>query len=740
MIKVIKRDGREVDFNETRIIKAIESAMKRTEKGCDIELAKKISDSIQKVEKKIMAVEEIQDLVENKLMASSRKDVAKEYITYRNERTKQREIDGELYHKVSAILNCENITNDNANIDQYSFSGKENRVGEELHKRYAKDNLLREVVKKAFDSNYIYLHDFGKYSTGMHNCLFSDNEKLLKEGFTTRNGDVRGANSINTAFQLCAVIFQCQSQVQFGGVGSIHIDFDLEPYVKKSFKKHFKEGLKYLESMSKNEIYKMLDNIDITLDDIEYKEKYPNVWNYAYDMLYKEGLQSAQAFYHNLNTLESRAGSQVPFTSINLGRDTTKEGQLITEWIFKASIDGIGKLHRTSIFPISIFQYKKGINDKDGTPNYHLKQLAIDSMCKRIYPNWVNCDFTNNIEDLNDINTTMATMGCRTMLGYDRFTNSYTKVGRGNIVPTTIILPKLGIDYGIVTGERTSPDIDGFWNKFDEILETTKISLLDRFAYISNQSPKSAPFMYQNGSMLDADKCLDTVYEAIKHSTLAIGYIGIAEMCQALFGKNHAEDKIVHDFALSVIKHIYDFAKDCSEKYNLNFSTYATPAENLCNVAMNKLKAEYGIIPKVTEKSYLTNSHHVPVWEEISIFKKLQIEAPFCYYATGGCITYIELESSIMNNKRAVERIIDYAMNLNIPYLAFNFPIDTCLDCGYQGEFNDKCLLCESKNIEQLRRVTGYLTKDYKQFNKGKIDETNDRVKHSIYTDFGSKY
>jgi ribonucleoside-triphosphate reductase len=533
-----------------------------------------------------------------------------------------------------------------------------------------------------------------------------------------------------------AVVFQCQSKVQFGGCGSLHLDYDAVPYVKKSFTKHYKVGLKYLAGMTDEQIQNLLGEDSIySVADLGLREN-EAVWKFAYDMLNKEGLQSAQAFYHNLNTLESRAGSQLPFTSINLGRNTTPEGRLVNEWVFKASIDGIGKHNTTSIFPISIFQYKKGVNDKEGTPNYEIKKLAIKSLTRRIYPNIVNGDWSMNIEDPDNPDTFASTMGCRTMIGFDRFGLGYSKQGRGNITPTTINLPKIGIKHGICLGDKEKADLEGIWTELDEVLELAKTSLVDRFCYMCGQSRKSAPFMYKNGTMADFDKVDKSVYEAIKHGTLAIGYIGIAEMCQALFGKDHADDKGVHAFALEVVKYIHDYAKKASDECNLNFSAYATPAENLCKTMMQGLKKEFGIIPNVTEREYLTNSHHVPVWKKVSIFEKLNIEAPFCKYPTGGCITYIELESSVMQNEKAIEDIVDYAMALDIPYLAFNFPIDSCLDCGYQGEFNDKCPVCGSENIQQLRRVSGYLTTDYRNFNQGKIAETLDREKHSKYTDF----
>lgn len=738
MQEVTKRDGRIITFNKDKITNAIKLAMVRTEKGVDEDLASKISESISKTDKKEMNVEEIQDLVELKLMASSRKDVAKEFITYRNKRSEARQKNTALNKKIESVLLCKNIQNSNANVDEHSFGGRKFESAGLLHKDFAMNNLLRPEIAEAFKQNRIYIHDFDSYDVGMHNCLYIDLGKLLDDGFSTRNGDVRGAGSINTAMQLVAVIFQCQSQVQFGGVGSVHLDYDLAPSVAKTFRKLFEKGLFYLNNIPSPKEFINIEKLDVRLDNTnELSSLFPQATNYALLELDKEGLQSAQALYHNLNTLESRPGSQLPFTSINFGRDTSIEGRKASEWLLKAGIDGIGKYHTTSIFPISIFQYKKGINDKEGTPNYNLKKLAIKSMCKRIYPNWVNGDFSNNIEDPDNPNTFMATMGCRTMIGYDRFTDNYSKVGRGNVSPVTIDLPKIGIKHGICLNERQEADIQGFWDELNEVLNLAKITLVDRFYHMCSQSVKSAPFMYQNGTMLDTDTALkDGVYESMKHSTQAIGYIGVAEMCQAMFGKNHAEDGDVREFALDVIKYFNTFCKASSDEHNLNFSAYATPAENLCKTMMDGLKKEFGIIPNVTEKDYLTNSHHVPVWQEISIFDKLRVEAPFTYYPTGGCITYVELDSSIIHNEEAVEKIIDFAMDLDIPYLAFNFPIDSCLDCGYQSEFNDACPICKSENIQQLRRVTGYLTTDFKNFNKGKIAEVNDRVKHSQFTDF----
>lgn len=741
MIKyIVKRDGRKEEYNSGKIKDAMVKAFMEVDGNIDVaalEIINTITSDItnNKIHETI-SVEEIQDIVENELMQSQRKDVAKAYILYRNERTKIRERNSRL---VSTVLNRVYTKEDNrsnANVDEKSFSGREKESASSIHKMIALDyDGLSEPVAKAHKEMLIYQHDLEKAIFGIHNCLNLNFQEIFTYGFSTRNGDVRPPTSFSTVCQLYAVAFQCQSQVQFGGVGSIHTDIDLAPFVKMSFYKHYADGCKYIGHLNEDNLNKVITyakNNMLSINDDYFKQD-KDIYTYAIDMLNKEGEQSTQALYHNLNTLESRQGSQVPFTSINLGRDTTPEGRLITQWIMKASLDGIGKHHLTSIFPISIFQYKKGCNANPDDKNYDLKQLALKSMSKRIYPNWVNCDWSQAHEDESNPDTYFATMGCRTMIGYDRNGLGYIRQGRGNNVPNTIILPKLGIEYGICLGKRSEPDLKGFWNAFEETLKLTEQGLLERFAIMINQSPQAAPFMYRNNTIQDARLCKNKVFEALKHNTLAIGYIGIAEMCQALFGKNHVHDKYVHDFALSVVKRIYDYAIEASERNNLNFSCYATPAESLCRTALIKLREQYGVIENVTSHEYLTNSHHVPVWEKVSIYEKLECEAPFCKYPTGGNITYIELDSTFVKNIEAVESIIDYAFQkLDIPYLAFNFPIDSCLDCGYQGEFNDKCPECGSTNIQQLRRVTGYLTTDWHNFNDGKQMEVKERVKHEI--------
>ena len=749
MVRVIKRDGRVVAFDRTKIKNAVVNAFNEVDGEITQDAKNKaaeIASYVANLDVDTISVEEIQDLAEEKLMASKRKDVAKAFIIYRNDRTRARDKKSDVVKKYVKRVhaNDSDIENANANVDERSFSGREKEASADVVKTIALEfGGLSKEVAQAHKEMLVYQHDLEKAIIGEHNCLNLDFGEIFTYGFKTRNGDVRPPKSFSTACQLVAVAFQCQSQVQFGGVGSIHLDYDLAPFVKMSFVKHFQDGLKYLENKSEYKIdrfKKWFELNDLSIDNEELKEKHPKVYTYAMDMLENEGAQSAQGLYHNLNTLESRQGSQVPFTSINLGRDTSPEGRLVTKWIMNASIDGIGEHHLTSIFPISIFQYKKGTNAKPGDPNYDLKQLALKSMSKRIYPNWCNGDWSQAHEDENDPDTFFSTMGCRTLVGYDRHGLGYIRQGRGNNVPNTIILPKLGIEYGICLGERDKADLDGFWNGLENALKLCEKGLLERYEIIKNQSPKAAPFMYQNHTMKGSRDCTDTVENAVKHNTLGIGLIGVAEMCVALFGKNHAEDKDVHAFALSVVKRIYDYAKEASDRNDLNFGCYFTPAEGLCRTSLKALRDQYGVIKNVTSHEYLTNSVHVPVWQKISIYDKLRVEAPFTKYATSGCITYIELESTFVQNTKAVEDIIDYAFNeLDIPYLAFNFPIDSCLDCGYQGEFNNECPECGSKNIQQLRRVTGYLTTDYRNFNDGKQAEVKERVKHSAYTDFGDE-
>ena len=395
---------------------------------------------------------------------------------------------------------------------------------------------------------------------------------------------------------------------------------------------------------------------------------------------------------------------------------------MVTKAILDVSIEGLGKLHKTSIFPCGIFQCMKGVNRAPEDPNYDLFRLALKSTALRLYPNYANVDWSVNAGyDPDDPTTYTSTMGCRTYNGYDVNGLGQKKDGRGNICPVTIILPTLAME--------AHGDFDNFIKLLDEKIHEAKDTLIERFEYICSQSPESAKFMYENGTMAGYIP-EEGIRSALKHGTLVIGQIGMAETLQILIGKDHTDPE-----GMELAKKIEQLFKDrCAEfkqEYKLNFGVYYSPAENLCYTAMNKFKAKYGVIPNVSDRDYFTNSIHVPVWKKMNPFEKIDIESELTGYSNAGCITYVELDSTVKHNIEALETLVNYAMDKDIPYFAINVPNDTCLDCGYCDEFDDECPMCGSQNIQQLRRVTGYLTGNYKTaFNAGKISETDQRVKH----------
>ena len=456
------------------------------------------------------------------------------------------------------------------------------------------------------------------------------------------------------------------------------------------------DGLKYCEAGMSAKVHNALSVVSP-----RYKA-HPAAYQYAIDMTEKETYQAVEGMYHNLNTLQSRSGNQLPFTSINYGTCTEPEGRLITKAILDVSIEGLGKLHKTSIFPCGIFQCMKGVNRKPGDPNYDLYRLALKSTAQRLYPNYANVDWSGNA-------------------GYDINGFGQLKDGRGNICPVTIILPTLAME--------AKGDIDTFFDILDTKIHEAKDMLIERFEWICSQDPKSALFMYENNTMAGYIP-EEGIRSALKHGTIVIGQLGLAETLQILVGCDHTEP-----IGMDVAKHIEQLFKtrcaEFKEEYKLNFGVYYTPAENLCYTAMKHFKEKYGVIPNVSDKDFFTNSMHVPVWKKVTPFEKIDIESQLTGYSSAGCITYVELESTVKHNIDALEKIVNYAMDKDIPYFAINVPNDTCLDCGYCDEFDDTCPVCGSHNIQQLRRVTGYLTGNYKTaFNYGKQKEVQMRTKH----------
>lgn len=704
-------------------------------------------------------IDTLEDVIEKKLMEAQGYEVAKKYITYRYEKERVRNS-----KSLTEKLTASNVQNQNANVDEFSFGGRIGETASFVAKQYALDHLISKKHVHNHVNNEVYIHDLDAYAVGSHNCLSIPFDKLLKEGFNTRQTDVRPAGSINTAMQLVAVIFQLQSLQQFGGVSATHLDWTMVPYVRLSFFKHYKDGLSYICKKEWENPPSKEEMKNISIDD----NKYYNVdeaKKYAFDKTLEELNQAVEGMYHNLNTLQSRSGNQLPFTSINYGTCTLIEGRMVTMALIDGSIKGCGKFHKTSIFPCGIFQCMKGINRKPEDPNYDLFRLALKSTSLRLYPNYANVDWTGNAGyDPENPCTYFSTMGCRTANGWDINCDDpklgQLKDGRGNISPVTIIMPTLAMqaydkaakqrfgkdvsnikDFLNATAEKPfngQKDVDewkhdvveAFMKLLDKKINEARDMLLERFDWQCSQPAKSAKFMYENGTMYGY-KPEEGIRSALKHGTLAIGQLGLAETLQILIGKDHTTKE-----GMQLAVEIETMFKEKCAKFKkdnkLNFGVYYTPAENLCYTAMKKFKAQYGEIKNVSDHEFFTNSMHVPVWKKMTPFEKIDIEAQLTPYSSAGCITYVELDAGTVNNIQALEDLVNYAMDKDIPYFAINVPSDNCNDCGYQGEINGKCPKCGSENIQRLRRVTGYLTGNYTTaFNLGKQAEVENRVKHN---------
>lgn len=768
MSNVIKRDGKVVEFDRSKIENAILKAYEEIYPDADmsnyritiVTITNKIVKELNYIlENKDIDIEFIQNIVEKELMDID-KNVAKAYITYRYKRQLIRNKNVDLMKGVGEKLSAANVQNQNANVDEYSFGGRVGESASFINKKFALDYCMCEQSKNHHLNNEIYEHDLDAFAVGSHNCLSVPIDDLLANGFKLRQVDIRPAQSANTAFQLVAVLFQIQSLQQFGGVSATHLDHSMVPYIRKSFMKHYIVAyLKDTEEFYGLDLMTMLfDNyrdevgvernkfdtfidefkhtffkkFNLTEDDFRLDNKDNLNPKYYQSALYDtmiETIQASEGLYHNLNSLQSRSGNQLPFSSINYGTCTSMEGRLVIKALLDSSIKGVGKLHQTSIFPCGIFQCMKGVNRKKGDPNYDLFRLALLSTSKRLYPNYANCDWSGNAGyDINDPKTYFSTMGCRTANGWDINGFGQLKDGRGNICPVTLILPELAMQIKLKTDNKDNL-VQNFLEYLSFMIDEAKDMLIERFDWICSQSPKSASFMYENNTMAGYIP-EEGIRSALKHGTLAIGQLGLAECLQILIGCDHTTEK-----GMEVAKQIEQIFKDkCAkfkEQYKLNFGVYFTPAENLCHTALKKFRDKYGVIENVSDREYFTNSMHVPVWKELDPFEKIDIESQLTSYSSAGCITYVELPESAKNNIDALETVINYMMDNDIPYGAINVPNDKCNNCGHTDEINKVCPKCGSTDIKRLRRVTGYLTGDYKTaFNKGKQEETEERVKH----------
>lgn len=719
---VVKRNGTTEEFDRSKIFKAaLKAAIASDVEGFD-RWAEIIAIDIERLligaETETVSVEEIQDLIEIDLYAiASAPAVAKAFILFREKRKQERDKANRYAQiiKSRAISPEESNNKANANLDENSFSGRMYEASEDLWKETALDDFMPTEIAQLHNDGELYQHDLARFALGQHNCLTVNMKPLLDNGFVTRHVTLRTPSKFSVACQQVAVIFQILSQHQFGGIASGHIDRDLAPYVAKSRKK--------------------------------LQDKYANMHGmtdaeraaYVQSDLEDELKQGAEALVHNLATLQSRPGAQLPFSSLNLGADTSEDGRLACAAILQAMINGVGPHHTTPPFPILCFQVKAGINKNVGDPNYDLKRLAIKCATMRLTPNFVNLDCSITNSDPDDPDTWLTAMGCRTQMGKDRFNTEqpYNRVGRGNLAPATIIPVAIGIKHGICQGKREKPDLDGFRRDFEYLLKKCEESLLIRANLMFKQKMKSAFEMYANPAW-KCDYKYDenaSVYEVLKHGTLAVGQLGWAETLVALFGAHHGESEEAKAFLLEMTKRVNEFCVEASDRNNLNFAAYYTPAENLCYTAMNKLLKRFGQIRGVTDHEFLTNSIHIPVFYDIDVFDKLKEEGNFASLATGGNICYVEFDATAVHNLEAVEQVVDFAMEQNIPYFAFNFPLDECTVCGHTGEIPaEGCPECGASDaaINRLRRVTGYITSDYRRaFNAGKQAEVHRRTKHT---------
>lgn len=720
MVKVIKRDGRIKDFDKNRIKTAIQRA---TDEVCT---NKNIVDDksnnhlwldvlVDKIQARIKTsytdnihIEEIQDIIIDELYNAD-KLIAKSYKEYRDKRERIRISNYTLKLK-NEIIETTSTENSNANIDENNFGGKELRIVETIEKNMANNTLPKDIVELN-DKTILKQHDYPKTVLGMHNCLLLDYPKLLHNGFSTRQGDTKPANSYQSACQLLAVIIQTQSLDQFGGCGLMNFSIYMIPFLKKTIAK---------------EVSKVVDILDLNIEVpkelsfLEARELLGDKYLKAKKLIDKSVEQAHQALITNLVTLQSRSGHQLPFSSINLGLidwENEEESAYIIEGFLKELYKGIGKRNRTAIFPITCFQVKKGVNRFPNDKYYNLRMLAQKVLHKRLYPTIVNCDWSGNKASCWE--EEMNIMGCRTMTGFNIFKQNYNKLGRGNNLPVSINLPYLALEC--------DGNVDKFFDRLNGILDCAKRSLLIRYDIMKKQKPSVAPFMYGNQTIMDADKCTTKTEKALRNNSLAIGYIGVAECVKALTGYYHCENKESENLGVKIVKTIRDYCDKCVQEEGLNFVTYASPSEGYSEQALQGIRKQFGIIEGVSDKEYITNSHHCPVELGVPVFKKIDVESRFAKYANGGNIFHIEVDGANYNEK-AITKAIDYALEKDIPYIRISHPIATCMDCGYSiGAFMNKCEHCGSENVENLAIVTGYLTTDKKHMNLGKQDEVNRR-------------
>ena len=730
---VVKRDGRIVGFNEEKIITAIRKAMLHTDKGEDMSLIRQISDHISFRGDAQMTVEAIQAMVEMELMKSIRKDVAQKYIAYRNQRriarkAKTRDIFQEIIN-----IQSNDVTRENANMNADTPAGMMMKFASETTKPFVDDFLLSEEVVDAVRHNYLHIHDKDYYPTKSLTCCQHPLDNILQNGFNAGHGESRPAKRIETASVIACISMETAQNEMHGGQAIPAFDFYLAPYVRVSLIEELK-SMEELTGADYSHLYnKEFEDYEIRpLDFLSGDER---ILQHAINRTVSRVHQAMEAFIHNMNTIHSRGGNQVVFSSINYGTDTSAEGRCIIRELLNSTYRGVGN-GETAIFPIQIWKKKRGVSYLPGDRNYDLYELACKVTARRFFPNFLNLDATFNqseewrADDPKRYLNEVATMGCRTRVYENRF-GPKTSVGRGNLSFSTINIVRLAIECMDVKDKEQR--IAMFFAKLDGLLEITARQLHERMEFQKTAFAKQFPLL-MSALWIGSEKLKpgDTIASVINQGTLGIGFIGLAECLVALVGKHHGESEEAQELGLRIITYMRDRANDFSEQYQHNYSILATPAEGLSGRFTRGDRKLYGVIEGITDREYYTNSNHVPVYYKCSARHKAEVEAPYHDLTRGGHIFYVEIDGDATHNPEAIMRIVDMMDKYNIGYGSVNHNRNRCLDCGYENSAKDLevCPKCGGKNLDKLQRITGYLVGTTDRWNKAKLAELHDRVVH----------
>ncbi|MBR4854153.1 MAG: anaerobic ribonucleoside triphosphate reductase [Alistipes sp.] len=730
---VVKRDGRIVGFNREKIAAAIRKAMLTTSAGEDDVLVYKIVDRIEFRGKEQSSVEEIQDMVEMELMASPRKEVAKSYIAYRDKRSIARKAKTREMFLEIVEAKSNDVTRENANMNADTPAGMMMKFASETTKPFVDDYLLSEDTLWAVKNNYLHIHDKDYYPTKSLTCIQHPLDKILEHGFQAGHGESRPTKRIETASIMACISMETVQNEMHGGQAIPAFDFYLAPYVRRSFV----EEIKTIEGLTGINLKHLYDAPieDYIYRDLDFLQGDERFKQHAINRTVNRVHQSMEAFIHNMNTIHSRGGNQVVFSSINYGTDVSAEGRCIIRELLQSTFEGVGG-GATAIFPIQIWKKKRGVSYLPEDKNYDLYQFACKVAARRFFPNFVNLDATYNFHEKWNENDPqrykyeVATMGCRTRVFENRF-GEKTSIARGNLSFSTINIVRLAIEcMGI---EDQKQRIEQFFVKLDNILEITAKQLCDRYNFQKTALVKQFPLLMSSlWSGCENLKPNDTIERVINQGTLGIGFIGLAEALIALVGKHHGESEEAQELGLRIVTYMRDRVNEFSEKYQHNFSVLATPAEGLSGRFTRIDRKKYGAIAGVTDKEYYTNSNHVPVYYHCSPKHKAEIEAPYHALTGGGHIFYIEIDGDATHNPQAIMDIVDLMDKNNIGYCSVNHNRNRCMNCGYEDAAQElkECPKCSSNNIDKLQRITGYLVGTTERWNKAKLAELNDRVIH----------